>query len=162
MIDEISLCMRRKRKEPLGPYYIRAILYAGDLPYLEISLGSTMLFLTSDATRQFQLVTDFDTDISRQQQEDDGIFKSPDWSFMISNGHETLYLHPNAGKSFVKILSSGSEMETLHTLNVADAEAPSAHMAEACKLGTLSKASKCKLKPADMYRMLKFSEPGSA
>ena len=27
---------------------IRAVPYAGDLPYLEISLGNTMVFLTSD------------------------------------------------------------------------------------------------------------------
>lgn len=161
--------MRRKRKEPLGPSYVRAVPYAGDLPYLEISLGSTMVFLTSDATRQFHLVTDFDPDLTRQQQEDDGIFKSPDWSFLINNGNDTVYVHPNAGKTFVKILTSGSSLETLHELEIKNAELLSAHMSEACKMGILSKASKCKLKPADMYytykansRMLKFFEPGTA
>lgn len=161
--------MRRSQKAPHGPYYVRAVPYAGDLPYLEVSLGSTMIFLNSNSDRQFEIVTDFDPDISRQQQEDDGISRNPAWSFLITNGQDTIYLHPNARKTFVTIATAESTMQTLHELQVKDAELLSANMFEACKQGSLSEITDCKLRPAGMFytyhaksRYLSFCNPADS
>lgn len=144
--------MRRKKASTRPSYYVRAVPYAGDLPYLEIRIGEgNDIYLTSNKQGRFDVYRCFVPDISRQQQEDDGIFRQPDWAFLISNGVDQLYLHTNAGEVNMTIRFASSDIDI--RMRMADDQAKELCMSliEECKKHKLSHIANEKLKPLGIW-----------
>lgn len=107
----------------MARFYVRSVPFAGDLPYLEIGVGETTVFLVSRKTRTFDVYTQFTPRLSRKQQNDTGIRKQPAWAFMLSNGHDQAHLHWNAGEPSFTVMCKGSETNVSIRLGEADAHA---------------------------------------
>lgn len=144
--------MKRKSAGPHAEYYVRSIPYAGDLPYLEIGLGDTRIYMNSDKQGFFNICTDLYPDISLKRQSDDGIFKQPDWAFLVSNGTDQLYLNTNAGDFRMTFRCTKSDIQIDSQMTEEEAKMLSTSFFQA--LGEklkLEKPVKHKLKPLGIY-----------
>ena len=149
--------MRGKPAISLAAYYVRSVPYAGDLPYLEVGLGDTIIYFNSDTRGRFQISTNFDPDISPRQQRNDGIFKQPEWAFLINNGTDQLYLHMNAGACRMTIRNTKSDINIESLMTEDQAEMLSTSFRQAFFDKTPLHRDKHKLKPLGIYYTYKVN-----
>ena len=137
-------------------HYVRSVPCAGDLPFLEVGLGNTQIFMTSDKSGRFQVCTNLVPDITRKQQDDDGVFKQPDWAFHLTNGTDELYLRDN-GKCMMSLRNPKSRTEILTLMSEADAKAVSASFFQAFAGSRWLQRHRRKLKPLGAYYAYKVN-----
>lgn len=136
-------------------FHVRPVPYAGDLPYLEIGLGKTMIFLTSRKTGTFDLYWKPSPMLTVKKRRAQGIGDQPAWAFLISNGRDEVYLHENVRRPTCTYRARRSPTEIHFELGESDARALAASMAAACgepfsKLGDVRKA---RIKPQGLAHM---------
>ena len=133
-------------------FSVSPVPYAGDLPYLEIGLGKTMVYLTSRKTGTFDLYRALSPVLSPQQREGQGVGDQPAWAFLVSNGRDEVYLHQDMRRPSCTLRARRSPTEVHVELGEADARALAASMAAALKEPTtrLGDVRRVRIKPQGM------------
>ena len=143
--------MPRRQSRDRAAYFVHSIPCAGDLPYLDVGLADTKIYMTSDKSGRFEICTDFLPDLTAKQQRDDGIFKQPDWAVHVSNGTDQLFLHRNAGECMMRFQNPKSQVNILTLLTDAEALAVSTGFSKAFGDCAPLKRHRRKMKPLGSY-----------
>lgn len=136
-------------------FHVRPVPYAGDLPYLEIGVGDTMVLMTSREAGTFDVHRAISPELSVSQQRGTGVGRQPAWAFLVSNGREEVYLHENVARPTCTVRCNGSDTEILVQLSESDARSLSSSLGSACRepSSKLARIRKARIRPAGMAHM---------
>ena len=132
--------------------YVRFVGNTFKLPYLEIGLLPDMgltVYLHSNSKEQFDILTQFRPNLTKAQQEGDGIFVDPPWAFLVTNGQDELSVRPNAGAIFVTMKCKTSGMKVCQTISERRAKELAASLVKALDHGTVTREQTGNFKPLE-------------
>lgn len=133
----------------MSRFFVRTVPYAGDLPYLEFSVGGTMVFMTSKKAGTFDLYRALSPELTSSQQRDSGVTRQPSWAFLVSNGQDEVYLHENVARPTCTVRCRGSDTEIHIDLVPSEARSLATSLATACRepSSRVSRTGKARIRP---------------
>ncbi len=151
-MNKIAVITYRSYNMVESDCYVRFVGNTFKLPYLEIGLLPDMgltVYLHSNSKEQFDILTQFRPNLTKAQQEGDGIFADPPWAFLVSNGQDELSVRPNSGAIFVNMNCKTSGMEVSQKISERSAKELAASLVKAVEHGKVKREQTVNFKPLD-------------